>query len=633
MKYVKILLPIAAFSCGALFAAQTNAVSADPYASSAKASKPADTKKLLTPVGGEFGKPAKPQEQIVGFSSKESLPKKFDWHVILLNQIGFDSAMPKRFTAPISQNGADFYVRALDDEKPLFKGKVVNGMGDFSAFVPPEGSDDNREYVIVIDGDADLKSGVSDPFKVMPDFYKKMFWQRAVDFLIDSRSVIGTHPSAYGGCPWRDGTYYDFIVPSLVLFYLSDPAMVESMPRQIDYDAEKKRVLDEKFGYVQINPQGGTLEILKVARDYFNKITPPAKDAPDVVKMIHWGLAFYTLNPSTKDPARDDLPRRIHSQTLEQMVYALWAWPKLSKWIDKSLYDAALKVVFDNWKESGALDVDPYWAEDSYNSYMQSFSCQHPIKGRHAAGHSIVPNLLMYELAKREGKPNPQQYLDAAVKQADWIVKNLNWDNPYTTKGQRMSEHRTIPNLVWLLKKYPDKAPEGLKEKIASWVVDTQRKSFNMWDFRVFDPYRGMYTIPSMNEVGNLLSFPACAVAAMWTLDDKASKDRLEEIMVAQTDAIFGRNPRMCAGVSYADQWEGVDRAWPRLYKHDICARLEKCRSTVATACGSESYPFQPNAPYRHAEGWVNYGASWCVSLAYLNWLKEGVSPDMIKMD
>ncbi len=33
---------------------------------------------------------------------------------------------------------------------------------------------------------------------------------------------------------------------------------------------------------------------------------------------------------------------------------------------------------------------------------------------------------------------------------------------------------------------------------------------------------------------------------------------------------------------------------------------------------GSEMYPFNPSDAYRHAEGWVNCGASWCISLAYL---------------
>jgi hypothetical protein len=28
-------------------------------------------------------------------------------------------------------------------------------------------------------------------------------------------------------------------------------------------------------------------------------------------------------------------------------------------------------------------------------------------------------------------------------------------------------------------------------------------------------------------------------------------------------------------------------------------------------------FPFNPGGAYRHAEGWVNYGSSWCMSLAY----------------
>jgi hypothetical protein len=32
----------------------------------------------------------------------------------------------------------------------------------------------------------------------------------------------------------------------------------------------------------------------------------------------------------------------------------------------------------------------------------------------------------------------------------------------------------------------------------------------------------------------------------------------------------------------------------------------------------SEMFPFNPEGSYRHPEGWVNYGASWCLSLAYL---------------
>jgi hypothetical protein len=38
-------------------------------------------------------------------------------------------------------------------------------------------------------------------------------------------------------------------------------------------------------------------------------------------------------------------------------------------------------------------------------------------------------------------------------------------------------------------------------------------------------------------------------------------------------------------------------------------------------------FPFNPEGAFRHAEGWVNYGASWCVSLAYLQFDTTGTTP------
>ena len=68
-----------------------------------------------------------------------------------------------------------------------------------------------------------LKSNVSDPFRIDSAWMEQVCMEQAVRFMVDARSVVGTHPSAYGGSPWRDGTYYSYEVPSLVLLYLSNP--------------------------------------------------------------------------------------------------------------------------------------------------------------------------------------------------------------------------------------------------------------------------------------------------------------------------------------------------------------------------------------------------------------------------
>ena len=125
---------------------------------------------------------------------------------------------------------------------------IRGNIGDFSAIDAPLG-----EYVIEVRGGS-LKPATSDPFLIQPDLWKDLFWQPAVDFLIDSRSVVGTHPSAYGGCPWRDGTYYDAILPSLVLLQRADPARIAAMPKQIDWEADKKRVLAPSFKFDAKNP-------------------------------------------------------------------------------------------------------------------------------------------------------------------------------------------------------------------------------------------------------------------------------------------------------------------------------------------------------------------------------------------
>ncbi len=536
-----------------------------------------------------------------------------DVHVIAVNQVGYESGRPKRFTAPLSADGSEFIVRAAAGGAVLFRSNLRGQIGDFSAFEATPG-----EYVVEVSGGS-LKPGTSDPFQIRPDLWKDLFWQPAVDFLIDSRSVVGTHPSAYGGCPWRDGTYYDAILPSLVLLQRADPARIAAMPRQIDWAKDKQRVLDPAFKFDARNPCSEG--VMDAVRKYYTELEPPAADAPDVVKLIHWGAGYYLCNPATKDPSDDPDPRQIHPQTVEQVAYVVWAWPSLEKWLPRSFYEKCRSFCEKNWARS--LEVGKWWEPSTYLTVGQITGKNpmggllHPYKGRHAPGHSIVPNLLMHEIAKRDRLADPDRYLAAALKQAGWIVKHLDWNDPRTTKGHRMSEHRTIPGLVWLLQNHPDQAPAGLKEKITAWAEVAAKRSANLWDFRRYDD-GDHWTIPKINDVGNWVGTPGIALAASWVIDDPALKSRMRELAVSHADAVFGRNPRLAAAPSKPDSgFTGIERGWPMSHKENVCARLETCRGSISAGPGSEMFPFQPEASYRHAEGWVNYGAAWCLSLAY----------------
>jgi hypothetical protein len=544
-------------------------------------------------------------------------------HLIALNQVGFETKSPKRFTAPVSPDGSGFEIRRHGAAPLLFRGSISNRLGDFTAFEPNDTPD---EYVITLAG-GDLAPGKSDRFAIRDNLWQEQFWPPAVDFMIDCRSVLGTHPSAYGGCPWRDGTYYDFAVPSLVLMYLADPAAIQAMPRQVDWARDKARVLSPDFRFDAGNPCSEG--VMEAVRRYFQELKPPSADAPDVLKLVHWGLGYYLMNPSTKDPSSDPLPRQIHGQTVEQFAYLLYAWPHLKQWLPETFYERCRNFAFAHWKSSGLLEVDPLWDPKTYQVVADITAENpmggrlHPYKGRHAPGHSIQPNLMMFEIARREGRADAELYLKAAQEQAGWIIAHLDWNDPRVTKGQRMTEFKTMTGLVWFLQHHADRAPAGLRQKITDWAQVMVSRSDNEWDFRRYN-LGDHWTIPRLNEPGNLAAFTASAVAASWVVENASLRRRLRELAVAQMDNLFGRNPQLAAAPSFPDQgFPLLERVWPVHHKMDVCARIETTRGAICASPGSEKYPFKPDGSFRHAEGWVNFNAAWNVALAYWQWDRQ----------
>ncbi|WP_162029853.1 MULTISPECIES: discoidin domain-containing protein [unclassified Lentimonas] len=549
-------------------------------------------------------------------------------HQIALNQVGYQTAASKRFTAPLSGDGVAFAITAVGRSEVLYEGEIQAHIGDFSDFRP---ADSDTHYVVTVKG-GKLKAHQSDPFLIREAIFEEQYWQSAVDFLIDSRSVVGTSATAYGGCPWRDGVYYDAIIPALALFYSANPELVNAMPHQIDWQAEQARMLAPGFKLDRKEPSDGGA--LQATKDYYG-MEPPLAGASDVAKLIHWGAGYYLNHPVTRDPSRDPLPGQIHPQTVEQVAYVLWAWPLLKNELPQSFYEQCRDFCFANWE--GSLEVSEWWDPASYNTVEDVMGPstrpdrRHPFKGRHAPGHSIVPNLIMHEVAQSEGRADADKYLNAAVKQAEWIIENLDWNDPRTTKGHRMSEHRTIPNLVWLLQKYPKQAPAGLQDKITEWAQIAVSRSDNLWDLRRYD-MGAHWTIPSMNDLGNLIASPAIFLSASWVVEDPKLKSRLEQLSTASVDNIFGRNPRIAAAPAHPEKgFPEVERGWPKLFPNNRCARLERCRGTISSLPGSEMYPFNPKGAYRHPEGWVNYGAAWCISLGYLRFDASQTTPELLK--
>ncbi|HVJ46459.1 MAG TPA: discoidin domain-containing protein, partial [Luteolibacter sp.] len=467
---------------------------------------------------------------------------------VALNQIGFQKGAPKRFTAVTCPDGTPFQITEAAGSTPLFTGTITGGLGDITSFEPVAPG----PYVVHV-FPSDNVPGISDPFLILGDLIGDKYLPPAIHFMNDARSAIGTHPSAFGGAPWRDGAYYSFEIPSLVHLLLTRRDAVVALPREIDLAAEKARVLAPAFDstYISLTASNGFLPAL---RRYHTNYEPPRSNAPDLVKILHFGMGVTLERPATKDWSGDERPEQIHAQTVEWAAWILYAWPVLREWLPESFYIKTRDFAFAQWGVSSGLDtttrndddpssleIDPLWHPSTYTLVDKA-----PFKGRHAPGHSIWPNLLMHEVALREGRSDAAIYLQAAQTQAQWIIDNLNWNDPKTTKGHRMSENKMMPGLVYFLQKYPSSAPSGLAAKIEQWADVMISRSTNAYDFRRYDNTE--WSIPAgahnWNEPGNLAGFPACALSAAWTLDHAPAKQqRLREISWSAIDCLFGRNP------------------------------------------------------------------------------------------
>lgn len=492
---------------------------------------------------------------------------------IYLNQSGFNLNESKRFTAPTLADGTSFTIRKASGSALLYSGTVNNNIGDFSSFNPQ----DTGDYVIESGGITSV------PFGIGPYWYERVSYQPAMDFMIQSRCYVGTDNSCVNAVAWRDAHQFAFEIPTLVAQYFSNPDAYARMPAQVTYVS----------GYGALNP--------------------PAANAPDIVKLIHWGIDRYYAADIN------------HTLFKEQLAYFLYAYPQLSDYISASDYQTILDFTFNQW---GNTERDRYnWYDVSHTADLfQTYTIIGSGKGNFPPGHSIMPNLLMYQVALREGRSDAQDYLDAAYNQADWLINNLDWSDPATTKGQRMSEHVTLEGLVYFLRHFPSSAPPGLYAKIESWAYVMIGRSQNMWDFRKYDDNDG-WVIPDYNEPGNVAGFPAAAYAAVQVLTDPVLANQLRLIAVAQLDNIYGRNP---TGRHFSfdgpDDFEGVEFGWYSEYQGGA-GRLQSVVGVLDGAPKPQHYPYFPNTGNPGwTEGWVNFNTAWNSSLAYSAYDKTRVT-------
>ncbi|PPL00488.1 hypothetical protein [Parapedobacter indicus] len=511
---------------------------------------------------------------------------------VMVNQTGYNTLGAKRFTAPLAVDGTSFKVVDSTDAV-VFSGTIAKGVGDFSNFRP----DIPGPYWVEVRGD-DL--GRSFPFRIEPYLMERASYFPAMAFMADTRCWYGnadeyTPTEAGPGCPflgvaWRDSHQFSFELPVLISMYFANPQAFsrDRMPEQSLY-----RGLREDL---------------------------PA-ETPEIVKMIYWAVDIYLKGEVN------------HTLLKSQLAWFVYAWPHLSEYIPRRVYDEAVAYLFPIWgnSEKGRW----HWHDIDHSADLfQTYTILGSGKGQFPPGFSIIPNLMMYEVAKRENRKDADRFFEAAYKQTAWLITNLDWRDPATTKGQRMNEYITLDALSYFLKKYPKRAPKRLAAKLSSWADVAIERADNYWDYRKYAA--DQWTIPdirypddpkfnphgSFNEVGNIAGFPVPALAAAWAIEkydaDRTKADRLRVMATAHIDHVFGRNPNG-RHFSYdaVHDFEGADLGWFREYDGGA-GMLQTARGVLDGSVKEPAYPYHPyGGDPGHTEGWVTFNTAWIMALAY----------------
>jgi len=495
---------------------------------------------------------------------------------IYINQSGFNIGKPKRFTAPLIDDGVEFKIIEVGQNEALFKGKIQKNIGDFTAFEPVS----NKEYVIVAD------TFKSFPFRIGQWWIERVTYQNAMNFMIDSRHYVGNYTKKCSGTySWRDDSHFGWELHTLVPQFLSHPEAYLRMPKQVKYQT----------------PTDTTL---------WGKMKPYDESAPDIVKLIHWGADVIVSQKLT------------HEHFKGQLAYFLYAWPSIKQWLPQQNYDVVKDFALKIW-QLDTLDQKYAYNESVGHNMLALKTKVGSTKGALPPGASIIPNLMMYEVAKRDKMKDADVYFKAAYNQVEWMVQKLDWNDPMTTKGQRMSEFITMTSLAFMLKQYPERAPAGLKSKMDAWADVVIRRSDNMWDFRKLDDkdqWCPTGTSPQhWNEVGNIVGFPAAVLSMIEFVDDKSKADRLMQIAFAQLDNSFGRNPcgRHCSFDAVAEV-EGVDLGWYHQHPGGI-GQLENARFVLEGSPKNAHYPYHPErGDIGWTEGWVSFNVAYNLTLTYM---------------
>ncbi len=374
---------------------------------------------------------------------------------------------------------------------------------------------------------------------------------------------------------------------------MSNPDIFENMPRDI-YKIEKCEYLD-----------------LRVQNE------------PNIIWLIKFGVTRYYTWATEKGI-------KLHAFIKGQLAYFLYLYPHISKYVSREFYETIRDFTIQQWSVE---DCNKSWYEECVtHNLFTTESKVGTVKGANPAGYSIVPNLMMYEVLKRDNIEGYQQHFDSAYNSCKWIIDNVDLDDPANTKGQRMNEYITITSLTYFYEMYPDKCPDGLYVAINRLADVLISRSNNLWDYRQYrtkgDLSGATYTTwvndytgtgGLNNQPGNIAGLCGCFLSMSRVISDKTKSKKLKQLAISQIDHVYGRNPygrHFCYNA--VNEFDGAKLGWMKRYKGGL-GNLEYCVGVLDGSPKEESYDFKEDANEGYVEGWVAFNTAWNMSLAYLN--------------
>ena len=278
---------------------------------------------------------------------------------IFVNQIGYDNGTSMRATIP-NADGKEFRVVNRATGEAAYTGTVVGGIADFTGLT----ADTDTTFYITC---ADKQQSYD--FEIGTNLIQRRSMKQALAFMVQTRSdanVKGDNSIA-----WRDSHQFSFELNGLVLQYMANPSVYDNMLHTVFAKMPNCEYEDLK-----------------------------TQNEPDIVWLIKFAARRYYDWGCTQG-------KKLHMLIKEQLAHYLYLAPELIArgWEKEEFYQNVRDYTISVWGKDEQPTNDQtqwYWVDGTNHDLYSVQKVFGGLKGSQPMGHSIVPNLMMYEVASRD---------------------------------------------------------------------------------------------------------------------------------------------------------------------------------------------------------------------------------------